>query len=57
MTAPRPTGDRLGLIYGFSLPEGAEPIDGDRVVVDVGGARPVEAIDAEVRSRATRLTA
>jgi purine nucleoside phosphorylase len=45
MTAPRPTGDRLGLIYGFSLPEGAEPIDGDRLMVDVGGARPVEAID------------
>ncbi len=45
MTAPRQTGDRLGLTYGYSLPEGAEPIEGDRVVVDVGGPRPVEAID------------
>ena len=59
MTAPRPTGDRLGLIYGYSLPEGAEPIEGDRVVVDVGGPRPVEAIDgggARRRSPGTAST-
>jgi 5'-methylthioadenosine phosphorylase len=46
MTAPRPTGDRLALIYGYSLPEGADPVDGSRVGVDAGGERPVEAIDA-----------
>jgi 5'-methylthioinosine phosphorylase len=46
MTAPRPTGDRLALIYGYSLPEGAHPVEGERVKVDAGGARPVEAIDA-----------
>jgi 5'-methylthioadenosine phosphorylase len=45
VTAPRPTGNRLALIYGSSLPEGDEPIVGERVVVDVGGAHPVEAID------------
>jgi purine nucleoside phosphorylase len=46
MSAPRPTGDRLAVIYGYSLPEGAHPVEGDRVSVDVGGKRPVEAIDA-----------
>jgi 5'-methylthioadenosine phosphorylase len=45
MTAPRPTGDRLALIYGYSLPEGAHPVEGDRLEVDAGGARPVEAVD------------
>ena len=45
VTAPRPTGDRLGLIYGSSLPEGDEPIEGEPVVIDVGGPHPVEAID------------
>jgi purine nucleoside phosphorylase len=46
MTAPRPSGDRLGLIYGYSLPEGADPVAGQRVTVDAGGEAPVEAIDA-----------
>ena len=46
MSAPRPTGDRLAVIYGYSLPEGAHPVEGERVEVDGGGARPVEAIDA-----------
>jgi 5'-methylthioinosine phosphorylase len=46
MTAPRPTGDRLALIYGYSLPEGAQPVEGERVRVDAGGEAPVEAIDA-----------
>jgi purine nucleoside phosphorylase len=46
MTAPRPTGDRLAVTYGYSLPEGAHPIDGDRVTVEAGGQRPVGAIDA-----------
>ena len=45
MSAPRPTGDRLAVIYGYSLPEGAHPVEGDRVKVDAGGARHVEAID------------
>jgi 5'-methylthioadenosine phosphorylase len=45
MTAPRPTGSRLCLIYGNSLPEGADPVDGKRVKLDVGGALPVEATD------------
>jgi 5'-methylthioadenosine phosphorylase len=45
MTAPRPTGERLALIYGYSLPEDAEPIEGEHVEVDAGGALPVEAID------------
>ena len=46
MSAPRPTGDRLAVVYGYSLPEGAHPVEGERVEVDAGGARPVEAIDA-----------
>lgn len=46
MSAPRPTGDRLAVIYGYSLPEGAHPVEGERVAIDVGGERPVEAIDA-----------
>jgi 5'-methylthioadenosine phosphorylase len=45
MTAPRPTGSRLCLIHGNSLPEGADPIAGKRVTVDAGGALPVEATD------------
>jgi 5'-methylthioadenosine phosphorylase len=45
MSAPRPTGDRLAVIYGYSLSEGAHPVHGERVEVDGGGERPVEAID------------
>jgi purine nucleoside phosphorylase len=45
MTAPSPTGDRLAVIYGYSLPEGAHPVEGKRVSIDAGGAGPVEAID------------
>ena len=45
MSAPRPTGDRLALIYGNSLPEGKNPVEGKRVAVDAGGERPVEVID------------
>jgi 5'-methylthioadenosine phosphorylase len=45
MNAPRPTGDRLAVIYGYSLPEGAHPVEGERVEVDAGGKRAVEAID------------
>ena len=44
MTAPRPGGDRLALIHGNSLPEGADPVEGKRVELDVGGAA-VEATD------------
>jgi 5'-methylthioinosine phosphorylase len=47
MTAPRPTGNRLALIYGYSLPEGRDPVYGKRVKVDAGGALPVDAIDAD----------
>jgi 5'-methylthioadenosine phosphorylase len=46
MNAPRPTGDRLAVIYGNSLPEGAHPVEGESVQVDAGGSRPVEAIDS-----------
>lgn len=46
MTAPRPTGDRFAVIYGYSLPEGADPVEGERVRIDAGSERPVEAIDA-----------
>ncbi|HEY6636133.1 MAG TPA: MTAP family purine nucleoside phosphorylase [Solirubrobacterales bacterium] len=46
MSAPRPTGNRLAVIYGYSLPEGAHPVEGERVEVDAEGQRPVEAIDA-----------
>jgi 5'-methylthioadenosine phosphorylase len=46
MSAPRPTGDRLAVIYGYSLPEGAHPVEGEPVSVDAGGDNPVEAIDA-----------
>ena len=46
MSAPRPTGDRLAVVYGYSLPEAAHPVDGKRVSIDAGGERPVEAIDA-----------
>jgi 5'-methylthioadenosine phosphorylase len=45
MSAPRPTGDRLCLIHGNSLPEGVDPVDGKRIVLDVGGALPIEATD------------
>src|SRR3954451_1531006 len=45
MTAPRPTGSRLCLIHGYSLPEGADPVDGERVELDVGSALPIEATD------------
>ena len=45
MTAPSPTGSRLCLIHGNSLPEGADPVNGERVELDVGGALPVEATD------------
>jgi 5'-methylthioadenosine phosphorylase len=45
MTAPRPAGNRLCLIHGNSLPEGADPVEGERVEIDAGGARPVEATD------------
>ena len=46
MTAPRPTGDRLALIYGNSLPDGKDPVEGERVSVDAGGAGPVGAIES-----------
>jgi 5'-methylthioadenosine phosphorylase len=46
MSAPRPTGDRLAVVYGHSLPEGAHPVEGERVSIDAGGERPVEAIHA-----------
>jgi 5'-methylthioadenosine phosphorylase len=45
MSAPRPTGERLALFYGYSLPEQEQPIEGERVKVDAGGVFPVEAID------------
>jgi 5'-methylthioadenosine phosphorylase len=45
MTAPRPSGDRLALIYGYSLPEGAHPVEGKKLSLNVGGERLVEAID------------
>jgi 5'-methylthioadenosine phosphorylase len=45
MSAPRPNGDRLAVIYGYSLPEGAHPVEGERVSVEAGGERHVEAID------------
>jgi purine nucleoside phosphorylase len=47
MSAPRPTGSRVCLIHGNSLPEGADPVDGKRVTLDVGGALPVEATEGE----------
>ena len=46
MDAPRPTGDRLAVLYGYSLPEGAHPMEGERVQIEAGGERPVEALDA-----------
>jgi 5'-methylthioinosine phosphorylase len=46
MSAPRPTGDRLAVVYGYSLPDGTHPVEGERVSIDAGGERPVEAIDA-----------
>jgi 5'-methylthioadenosine phosphorylase len=46
MDAPRATGDRLAVVYGYSLPEGAHPVEGERVDVEVGGERRVQAIDA-----------
>jgi 5'-methylthioadenosine phosphorylase len=45
MSAPRPTGSRLCVIHGYSLPEGADPVEGKRVKIDAGGERPVEATD------------
>jgi purine nucleoside phosphorylase len=45
MTAPRPTGTRLCVIHGNSLIEGSDPIEGERITVDAGGALPVEATD------------
>jgi 5'-methylthioadenosine phosphorylase len=46
MQGPRRTGDRVAVIYGYSLPEGAHPVEGESVRVDVGGGRSIEAIDA-----------
>jgi purine nucleoside phosphorylase len=46
MSAPRPTGDRLAVIYGYSLPEGAHPVQGKTVSFGASGMRPVQAIDA-----------
>jgi 5'-methylthioadenosine phosphorylase len=45
MTAPRPTGERLCVIHGNSLPEGADPIEGKRIDVEAGGTLSVEATD------------
>ena len=45
MDTPRPTGDRLAVIYGYSLPEGAHPVEGKSVSFGATGARPVQAID------------
>jgi purine nucleoside phosphorylase len=45
VTAPRPTGERLALIHGSSLPEGFEPVKGEKISFDAGGALPVEAVD------------
>ena len=45
MTAPRPTGERLALIHGNSRPEGFEPVEGEQLSFDAGGALPVEAVD------------
>src|SRR3954452_20388313 len=45
MSAPRPKGERFCVIHGYSLPDGADPVDGKRVELDVGGALPVEATD------------
>jgi purine nucleoside phosphorylase len=47
MSAPRPTGSKLCLIHGNSLPEGADPVEGERVTLDVGGVLPVEATDGD----------
>lgn len=44
MSAPRPTGGRLALIHGYSLPEGAEAVEGERVTIDAGGTE-VDASD------------
>jgi 5'-methylthioadenosine phosphorylase len=46
MTAPRPSGDRLAVTYGYSLPEGTHPVEGERVTVEAGGERKVVAIEA-----------
>src|SRR3954465_13824616 len=45
MTAPRPTGERLCVIHGNSLPEGADPIEGKRIDGEAGGTLSVEATD------------
>lgn len=44
MPAPRSKGSRLCLIHGYSLPEGADPVEGERVEVKVG-RKKVEATD------------
>jgi 5'-methylthioinosine phosphorylase len=44
MTAPRPGGNRLCLIHGHSLPEGTDPVEGERVEIKVG-RKQVEATD------------
>jgi 5'-methylthioinosine phosphorylase len=44
MDAPGVTGDRLAVTYGYSLPEGAHPVEGERVTVAAGDAT-LEAID------------
>jgi purine nucleoside phosphorylase len=46
MAAPRATGDRLAVIYGYSLPEGAHPVAGKTVSLAGSTMRSVEAIDA-----------
>jgi purine nucleoside phosphorylase len=47
MSPPRPKGNKLCLIHGNSLPEGVDPVEGERVTVDAGGALPVEVTDGE----------
>jgi 5'-methylthioadenosine phosphorylase len=46
VSAPRPTGNRLAVIHGNSLPPEAEAFEGPEVEVQAGGERPVRAIDA-----------
>jgi 5'-methylthioadenosine phosphorylase len=46
MSAPSPTGERIAVVHGHSLPPGIPALEGRRVEVDAGGERPLVAIEA-----------
>jgi 5'-methylthioadenosine phosphorylase len=46
MEPPKPTGERLCVVYGHSLPAGKHPVRGQEVELAPPGSDPIRAIDA-----------